>query len=76
MLKPAFSLSLNTPIKENLVCCCNLDQKNSSLIGISVGGKAFVYTPQGIQSSEQNINYLNINKSIKSIAVGNFDKDS
>lgn len=41
-----------------------------------MGGKAFVYTPQGIQSSEQNINYLNINKSIKSIAVGDFDKDS
>ena len=45
MLNPAFNFNLNIPIEENKVISCSLDGKNVSLIGVTLGGKVFIYTP-------------------------------
>lgn len=73
MFSTAFSFEMGNPVQEHLVSIVRIDGVTPSLACVSVGGKVFLYTPSGVShlegstSSDQQLQFLNLNKSIKSI---------
>lgn len=48
MLVPAFNFTLNNEVLERKAIVSKIDGEHSSLACITAGGKAFIYTPKGI----------------------------
>ncbi|EGR29382.1 hypothetical protein IMG5_156790 [Ichthyophthirius multifiliis] len=69
MFTSAFSFNLNNPVEENLSTILRLDSQKPQLACVSIGGKLFI-------SNNEQVEFLNLNKSIKSLATSKYDPDS
>ncbi|KAL4450366.1 hypothetical protein ABPG74_009072 [Tetrahymena malaccensis] len=74
MFTQAFSFNLQNPVQEQLATIVRLDGVTPTLACVSVGGKVFLYTPQGVSddNKDQQVQFLNLNKNIKSIVSSRF----
>ncbi|KRX11170.1 WD40-repeat-containing domain [Pseudocohnilembus persalinus] len=73
MLNNAFNFDLQSEVQERKCVISKINGDHFSLVGVTSGGKVFIYTPKGNDyDQETNIEFLNLNKDIESIQAAKF----